>query len=145
LIIARRGVKPAVVMKTLGAKVVSLCLTVIAIITVLICCAKKLTSQHDVDLQFGNDKTEYVEVYQEKLNTALAHLKAHGGTCLIAYLDDDGQTLHHPYPPCSDMELKTDKVTISANAKHRAAGDPNVTYRIRGNGKDVSDVLNSFK
>ena len=101
--------------------------------------------QHEVHLQFGNDKTEYVEVYQEKLNTALAHLKAHGGKCLIAYLDDDGQTVHDPYPPCSDMELKTDKVTISANAEHRAAGDPNVTYRVRGNNKDVSEVLNSFK
>jgi hypothetical protein len=58
---------------------------VIAIITVLICCAKQLTREHEVHLQFGNDKAEYVEVYQGKLNTALAHLKANGGKCLIAY------------------------------------------------------------
>jgi len=53
--------------------------------------------------------------------------------------------LHDPYSPCSDPELKTDKVTMSATAKDRAAGDPNITYRVSGNSKDVSEVLNSFK
>jgi len=49
-------------MKTLSAKVVSLCLTVIDMITVLICCAEQLTREHEVHLQFDNDKAEYVEV-----------------------------------------------------------------------------------
>ena len=117
----------------------------IVIVAVFSSCEKQFTYEHQVQLQFGNDKTEYVEVYQRKLDSALARLKAHGGTCYIAYLDDDGRTLHDPYPPCSDPELKTDKVTMSANAKHQAAGDPNITYSVRANGKDVSDVLNSFK
>jgi hypothetical protein len=118
---------------------------VLVIVAVFNSCEKRFTREHRVHLQFGNDKTEYVEVYQGKLDSALAHLKANGGTCYIAYLDDDGRTLHDPYPPCSDPELKTDKVTMSVNAKHRAAGDPNVTYSVRGNSKDVSEVLNSFK
>jgi hypothetical protein len=117
----------------------------IVIVAVFSSCEKRFTHEHQVHLQFGNDKAEYVEVYQGKLDGALARLKANGGTCRIAYLDDDGRTLHDPYPPCSDPELKTDKVTMSATAKHQAAGDPNITYHVSGNSKDVSDVLNSFK
>ena len=126
-------------------RTIALIPVVIVIVAVFNSCEKRFTREHQVHLQFGNDKTEYVEVYQGKLDSALAHLKANGGTCYIAYLDDDGRTLHDPYPPCSDPELKTDKVTMSVNAKHRTAGDPNVTYSVRAKSKDVSEVLNSFK
>ena len=126
-------------------RTIALMSVVIVIAAVFSSCEKRFTQQHQVHLQFGNDKSEYVEVYQGKLDSALAHVKANGGTCRIAYLDDDGRTLHDPYSPCSDPELKTDKVTMSATAKDRAAGDPNITYHVSGNSKDVSEVLNSFK
>ena len=82
---------------------------------------------------------------EKSLRSDLRNCGTCGGTCNIAYLDDDGRTLHDPYGRCSDPELKTDKVTMSATAKDRAAGDPNITYRVSGNSKDVSEVLNSFK
>jgi hypothetical protein len=144
LIVAHQGVKPAVVMKA-APRTIALMSVATVIVAVFSSCEERFTRQHQVHLQFGNDKTEYVEVDKGKLDTALAHLKDNGGTCNIAYLDDDGRTLHDPYGRCSDPELKTDKVTMSATAKDRAAGDPNITYHVSGNSKDVSEVLNSFK
>jgi hypothetical protein len=88
---------------------------------------------------------KYVAVNKGKLNRALKRLHDKGGTCLIAFLEDDEQTLIDPYPPCTDIQLKTDKVTTSATAKDRPVGDPNITYRVQGPSKYVKEVVNSFK
>src|SRR5439155_24959467 len=93
-------------------RTIALMSVAIVIAAVFSSCEKRFTQQHQVHLQFGNDKSEYVQVYQGKLDSALPHVNANRGTCPIPYLDDDHPTLHHPYSPCSDPELNTHKVTV---------------------------------
>jgi hypothetical protein len=136
-------------MKTPRGRFAFVILPVIAIGTVLTCCEQRLSRHHEVSLEFGKDRAEYVEVNQDALNGALDALKSHGGKCYIAFMDDQGKVTE-PYRNCADKELMTDKITTSANAKNGPAGesaanDPNATYRVRGNSKDVRDVLNAFE
>ena len=145
-------------MKTLHQASALVVSAVIAIVAIVDCSPHQASRPpNEVPLEIGKDKQVYVEVDKGKLDGALKALKKHGGKCFIAYMDANGNVTE-PYgpctdtdlPPCGQMDLKTDKVTMSAKAKNgvvaeSAANDPNITYRVRGRGKYVKKVADSFQ
>ena len=155
MLIFDHGAKPAGAMKTLyqaSALVVSAIIVIVAVVN----CSPHQASRGEVPLEIGKDNQVYVEVDKTKLDAALDALKAHGGKCFIAYMDPNGNVTQHyrgcadeDLPPCGQMDPKTDKVTMSAKAKNGVTGesavnDPNITYRVRGSGKYVKQVVDSF-
>jgi hypothetical protein len=135
-------------MKKLSGTFAFVVLGLIAIVTILSCTIGP-SFHHQVSLQFGKDKVEYVEVDKGALDKALRALKSHKGKCYIAFMDDNGKVTE-PYLDCNDKDITMDRVTTSpiaqnASARESAVNDPNITYRVQGNSKDVWDVLNAFK
>jgi hypothetical protein len=144
-------------MKTLSGTFAFM-LVLIAIVTVLSCCEQQLRAPEEASLEIGKDKVKYVKVNETKLKKAVDALKANGGKCQLVFMKNNGTLDNKPYyhctdtipPPCGDMNLKTDQVTTSANAKNGLVGesvanDPNITYRVQGPSKYVKKVVNSFE
>ena len=153
MIILRRGVKPAVVMKAASGTFAFIGSAVIAMI-VFGCCIQQPTGQL-FELTIGDPNAKpprYVELKhglddEPAFRAALARIKAHGGICQIEFLRHDGEQLDEHYCDKIPARLKTDRVIKSAAAKHAArdgsaANDPQVTYHVASSyPTDISAVL----
>jgi hypothetical protein len=154
LIIAGRGVKPAVTMKTLSRIFALVVLVGIVIVAVISCYqAPALVPNQKFLLYIGTKtifKTTYVEwTTEDEFDEALKQVCQHGGTYEIRKLKADGEK---PYDakPCIEI-LKTVKVTKSKVADDAAAGasaanDPNATHKIAAvKEEDITKVLSALK
>jgi hypothetical protein len=153
LIIARRRVKPAVVMKVPSATLAFVGSVVIAMI-VFGCCIQQPTGQL-FELTIGDPNAKpprYVELKhglddEPAFRAALGRIKAHGGLCQIEFLRHDGEKPDEHYCDHIPVRLKTDRIIKSAAAAHAArdssaANDPHVTYQIASSyPTDISAVL----
>ena len=154
LIIARREVKPAVVMKTLSGRFWFVIFGVIVIVAVGSCCCLKSIPGIAYSVEIGNmQRDQYVKWKNEgDFDNALAQLCKQGTYCIYTNTDRN-----HPYrasnAPCINCDrrnIKTAKVTKSKVADNTAAGqsaanDPNVMHRVQspdpGDIKKVLDAL----
>jgi len=165
LIIARHGVKPALVMKTLSGRFWFVVFGIIVIVAVGSCCctiplikdAHFVITDKKSFVELGQLRGIYVEwKSQHKFDEALKQVCEHHGTYCI-YTDADPQ---HPYQPtnpasnctnCSPKKIRTVKVTKSKAADKIAAGesvvnDPNVMHRVQSpDPGDIINVLNALK
>jgi len=153
LIIGRRRVKPAVIMKT-PSGTFALIGSAVVIMTVFGCAIEPRTGQL-VDVKIGDPNTQpptYVALKPGmvgRLRAALARIKGHHGICDITFLDHDGGTAVPHYCETIPVSLKTDRVIKSKIASNSprdisAANDPNVMYRIASTPSDVAAVLNTL-
>jgi hypothetical protein len=170
LIIAARGVKPAVAMKTLSGRFRFVVLGVIVIVAVG--CSCYFPSIPDTRISLYSVKIEprekskppYVEWKSKtKFDNALDQLRAsvNGEYCLCAVVNP-GDRPHYPYRPykpnhcpsdydCPSATIRTVKVTKSKAADRIAAGesvanDPNVTWRVASSDPGlVKNVLDQLK
>ena len=152
LIIARRGVKPAVVMKAPSGTFAFIGSAVI-VMTVFGCCICPPTGQL-FDIKIGDP--EYVPLkvgrnVEHDLQAALARIKGHNGVCDITFLRHDGGQPDPDYCKHIDVSLKTDRVIKSEFASNGArdistANDPNLMHRIASPyPSDITGVLNLLK
>jgi len=155
LIIAGRGVKPAVVMKNPSGTFTFVVLAVIAIVTVLSCQTQLSSANRRKEKRIG-DPDAIPPIYVEFKNgegpfrDALTTLKKNKGDCQIFLLRKSGDPVIFNY--CDDIRpsLKTDRVIKSAAANNARpesiANDPNVTYRVASaNQGDIDAVLQTLK
>jgi hypothetical protein len=166
LIIATRGVKPAVAMKTPPVKFRFVVLCVIATVAVVSCCY--FPSIPDIRFSLysvligGKHRAPNAPVYVEWKNQgdfdkALDQLRAHGEYCLCA-VEPPNNPHPHPYRrydnhckyDCPSVDIRTVKVTKSKAADSIAAGesvanDPNVTWRVASSDpRDIQKVLDAL-
>jgi hypothetical protein len=146
LIIASRGVKPAVAMKTLSRKVAFVVLAVIAVITIVSCRQLFFAKQ-----RFTLVILQYAEVPDEaRFKDALRKLKKNGGECAITFLRKEGEKANENYCNELDVAVKTDKiikseVANSAAARESAVNDPNAMNKVTSaNPTDIKDVLDAL-
>jgi hypothetical protein len=153
LIIAGRGVKPAVVMKTLSRIFALVVLVGIAIVAVVSCCNFPFPSLVDTksraSVEIGHDlrpgtthKRTYVKwKSQDQFNEALRQVcDHHGMACVYVLMNDGDPEATHPYKTCNSTDcrlgnMRTVKVTKSKVADDTATGgsavnDPHVTMRV---------------
>jgi hypothetical protein len=147
LIIAARGVKPAVAMKTLSRTFVFVVLAVIAVVTLIGCPPKHAFTKQKFALVIG----EYAEVRDEDaFKKALKILKKNGGLCEIKFLRKEGEEPNKNYCKELDVGLKTDKVTKAEVANSAAVGestanDPHASYKVQSaNPTEIEAVLDAF-
>lgn len=151
MIIAPRGVKTAVIMKT-PSGTFALIGSAVIIITVFGCATEQRTGQ-PVAVEIGDPNAippTYVPVKHGmvgQLRHALARIKGHHGICDITFLNHDGGTPVPHYCETIPVSLKTDRVIKSKVASNSArdisaANDPNVMHRIASTPSDVAAVLN---
>jgi hypothetical protein len=157
LIIADRGVKPALVMKAPSARFAFIGST--AIVMILFgCCIQQPTGQlFEVTIGDPNAKPpKFVELKngledEPALRAALGRVKAHGGLCQIEFLRHDGEEPDRHYCDQIPARLKTERIIKSAAANKAArdssaANDPHVTYKIASSDPtDITGVLNLLK
>lgn len=146
LIIAGRGVKPAVAMKVLSRKVAFVVIAVIAVVTIVSCRKLFFAKQ-----RFTLVILEYAEVPDEaRFKHALKKLKDNGGECEIAFLRKEGEKANENYCNELDVAVKTDKIIKSEVANSAAAGesavnDPNAMNKVTSaNPTDIKDVLDAL-
>jgi hypothetical protein len=156
LIIARRGVKPAFVMKAPSGTFAFIGSAVIAMI-VFGCCIQQPTGQlFEITIGDPNAKPpKFVELKrglddEPALRAALGRVKAHGGLCQIEFLRHDGEDPDRHYCDPIHARLKTDRIiksaAVNAARDNSAANDPNVTYKIASSDPtDITGVLNLLK
>jgi hypothetical protein len=151
LIIGRRRVKPAVIMKTPSGTFAFIGSAVI-IMTVFGGCIEQPTGQL-FDVKIGDPNANpprYVALKHGmvgQLQAALAKIKRHHGICDITFLDHDGGTPDPHYCEKIPVSLKTDRVIKSKVASNNArdisaANDPNLMNRIASTyPSDITAVL----
>jgi hypothetical protein len=163
LIIAARGVKPAVAMKTLFGRFRFIVFGVIAIVAVVSCCNFPIIQDTKLYVELGHkgETKRPTRTYVEWKNKgdfdkALAQVRAHNGKICICVvmpggtpypheLNNDCRKYEYDCPPPPE-NIRTVKVTKSKAADNIAAGgsavnDPHVTYRVQANLQDISAVL----
>jgi hypothetical protein len=143
-------------MKTLSPTF-ALILAGVALVTVLSCEQRlKSTSKPDFVLEIGDPNAKppkYVELKKgdddSDFCAALTTLKQNGGDCKADFKGSSAPSKHYD---CTNVPLclTTDKVTTSHLAKNApvgksAANDPNITYRVQGNSKDIKAILETFR
>jgi hypothetical protein len=167
LIIAERGVKPALAMKTLSVRFRFVIIGVIAMVAVVSCCyfpsISGTTAYATVVIrdERGGKKAKYVEwKKKDGFDKALAQVRAHNGKICVCVLESPNAT---PYPhelnndchseekDCPSGRIRTVKVTKSKVADKIAAGesvanDPNVMHRVQSpDPRDIIKVLGTLK
>jgi hypothetical protein len=162
LIIATRGVKPALAMKTLSKRFRFVVLVVIVIVVVVSCCnfpsiPDIRISSYSVDIGSKQRVPRYVEwKTQEKFDAALEQVCAgrHATYEFYVKLRDRDPDPTHPYKPCRSNppgNIRTVKVTKSKVADDIAAGesaanDPNAMHRIQSSDPgDIVKVLDALQ
>ena len=165
LIIAARGVKPAVAMKTLSGRFRFVVLGVIVIVAVGCSCyfpsiPDKRISLYSVKIgPRQKSDPQYVPWKSRgQFDAALKQVCPHGTYCLQVKLDPPASTVIPHYHPsdsnctnCSGLNIRTVKVTKSKAAERTAAGaavanDPNVTWRVMSSEpSDIKAVLDSLQ
>ena len=142
LIIAARGVKTAVAMKTISRRFRFVAFGVIVIVAVVSCCPflPIVPNSALYSVEIGNkQRGQYVE-WKNKgdFDNALDQVcwSRHHGQAWYEFYTDDNRT--RPYKPCPPPrgKIRTVKVTKSKAADNIAAGesavnDPHVTYRVQ--------------
>jgi hypothetical protein len=167
LIIAERGVKPALVMKTLSVRFRFVITGVIAMLAVVSCCyfpsISGTTAYATVVIgELGGKKPKYVEwKKKEDFDNALARVHANSKAKIcVCVLESPNAT---PYPhelnndcrseetPCPSERIRTVKVTKFKAADNIAAGesvanDPNVMHRVQSpDPGDIKKILDTLK
>jgi hypothetical protein len=158
LIIAARGVKTAVAMKTISRRFRFVAFGVIVIVAVVSCCNFPFIPDKRIllySVEIGNEQTgQYVEwKTQGDFDRALDQVcwSRHGGHGWYEFYTDTDRT--HRYKPCPPPrgKIRTVKVTKSKAADNIAAGesavnDPNVMHKIQSpDPGDISAVLKTLK
>jgi hypothetical protein len=157
LIIAARGVKTAVAMKTISRRFRFVAFGVIVIVAVVSCCPflPIVPNSALYSVEIGNMQTgQYVEwKTQGDFDRALDQVcwSRHGGHGWYEFYTDTDRT--RPYKPCPPPrgKIRTVKVTKSKAADNIAAGesavnDPNVMHKIQSpDPGDISAVLKTLK
>jgi hypothetical protein len=131
LIIAARGVKPAVIMKTLSGTFAFVVLAVIAVVTLIGCPPKHAFTEQKFTLHFKEAEVPDEEAFKK----ALTGLKEHGGQYRLRLKHNNEVT--DPYDPLS---LKTDKVTKSEVANRAAAGESTASISYKVTSADPTDI-----
>ena len=157
MIIAARGVKTAVAMKTISRRFRFVAFGVIAIVAVVSCCPFLPIVPNNAlySVEIGNkQRGQYVE-WKNKgdFDTALDQVcwSHHRGHAWYEFYTDTDRT--RPYKPCPPPRgnIRTVKVTKSKAADNIAAGesavnDPNVMHKIQSpDPGDISAVLKTLK
>jgi hypothetical protein len=166
LIIARPGVKPSVVMKTLSGTFRFVVLGVIVTVVVVSCCDFPFIPailSYCVEIGGKQKGPTYGPTYVEWKNKdafdeALAQVRHNNGKiCICVLLNSGGKPYRHPLNndcpdyDCPSENIRTVKVTKSKAADNIAAAesavnDPHVTYRVQSPYPgDISKVLNALK
>lgn len=157
MIIAARGVKTAVAMKTISRRFRFVAFGVIVIVAVVSCCPflPIVPNSALYSVEIGNMQTgQYVEwKTQGDFDRALDQVcwSRHGGHGWYEFYTDTDRT--HRYKPCPPPrgKIRTVKVTKSKAADNIAAGepavnDPNVMHKIQSpDPGDISAVLKTLK
>ena len=170
MIIAARGVKPAVAMKALSRTFWFVVLGVIVMVVVVSCCVfptipdPRITS-YSIDIGY-RQRDQYVEWKGDGTNfkQALAQVRGRkGGEYCICVIEKVGdKPYQYPGSKCpedykcrsensSPVNIRTVKVTKSKVADNRANGqsavnDPNANYRLRSpDPGDISEVLGALE
>jgi hypothetical protein len=157
LMIAARGVKTAVAMKTISRRFRFVAFGVIVIVAVVSCCPflPIVPNSALYSVEIGNMQTgQYVEwKTQGDFDRALDQVcwSRHGGHGWYEFYIDTDRT--HRYKPCPPPrgKIRTVKVTKSKAADNIAAGesavnDPNVMHKIQSpDPGDISAVLKTLK
>jgi len=160
LIIAARGVKPAVAMKTLSGLFALVVIAVITTVVVVGCCDFPFIpgiATYCVEIGGTQKASTYVELKDKgKFDAALAHIRGQkGGSYCLCFMSTPSDTPHWydshvecpRYYKCPPGKIRTVKVTKSKAADNIAAGesavnDPHITYRVQSpDPKDISAVL----
>ena len=160
MIIAARGVKPAVAMKTLSGLFALVVIAVITAVVVVGCCDFPFIpgiATYSVEIGGAQKASTYVELKDKgKFDAALAHIRGQkrGSYCLCVMWKPSDTP--HPYDShnkcpeyykCPPGKIKTVKVTKAKAADNIAAresvaNDPHVTYRVQSTDpKVISAVL----
>jgi hypothetical protein len=159
LIIAARGVKPAVAMKTLSGTLAFVVLAVIAIVTILSCQTlhyanrrpEHIIGNPDVSPRQYRELKKPLPQGEDDFRAALKTLKKNGGDCQIYFLRKYGADEVFNYCDDIHVSLKTDKITRSeaanrVGADESTANDPHATYRIASPSQpDIDAVLQTLK
>ena len=166
LIIAARGVKPAVAMKTLSGLFALVVIAVITTVVVVGCCNFPLITDTtpyaavEIGHPLPGGRT-YVEWKGDgtAFYRALEQVRRNGGEYCLCEMKTPDSTPRRidrskctrGYYDCPRANIRTVKVTKSKAADNIAAGasavnDPNITYRIQSsNAGDIIAVLDALK
>ena len=166
MLIAARGVKPAIVMKNLSVRFRFLVFGVIVIVAVVSCCnfpfIKDTESYAYVEIghkvRGETPKRTYVEwKNQADFDKALKQVRDHNGKYCLCVVMPGGTPYPHqlnndcPNYHCPPVNIRTVKVTKSEAADNIAAGgsaanDPHITYRVQSpDPGDIKKVLDALK
>ena len=170
MIIAARGLKPAVTMKALSRRFWFVVLGVIVMVVVVSCCVfptipdPRITS-YSIDIGY-RQRAQYVEWKDDgtEFKQALEQVRGRkGGDYCICIIIEPGRKLYqYPGSKCpedykcppensSPGNIRTVKVTKSKVADNTANGqsavnDPNAFYRVRSpDPGDIKNVLEALK
>ena len=163
MIIATRGVKPALAMKMLSVRFRFLVFGVIVIVAVVSCCNFPfIPGILSYSVEIGHElrgKRTYVEWKDKKefdaaLDQVCATAAAHQATYDFHVKLNDNADDIHPYKPCRSNppgNIRTVKVTKSKVADdiavgESAANDPNAMHRIQSSDPgDIKKVLDALE
>jgi hypothetical protein len=150
-------------MKTPSRTFIVIVLAVIATVSVVVfqACSKgsgqfsdHLKFTVEIGTEIGTDKETFAEFKdnptegKDRFDAVLRKLPKQQYS--IRYKKDDLPTTQidpdYSPPPKPDVSLKTDNVTIAAQAKNEPIGDPSITKKFQSNDiADIQEVVNSLK